>query len=220
MHQTAPLVLSDRFDRRQFLRRTAVGAAGVCFASRFAFSQETGGDGDLIVHQRDPLNAEPPLGILPQSYITPNKNFYVRNHGSIPNVDPAAYRLKIEGLVERPVELSLEELRSKFSQTECEATLTCAGNRRREHNAFQQVSGVQWDAGAIGHAKWTGVKLSEVLKHCGLKDGAAHVWFDGSDMVKASSGTTNFGASIPLEKTMQDGEAASRRTARLGDERR
>lgn len=208
MHQTARLVLSDRFDRRQFLRRSAVGAAGLCFASRFAFSQEAGGDGNLIYHQRDPLNAEPPLGVLPKNYIAPNENFYIRSHGSIPNVDLDTYRLKIEGLVERPVELSLEELQSSFSPTECLATLTCAGNRRREHNGFQAVSGVQWDAGAIGHAKWTGVKLSDVLKHCGVKDGAAHVWFDGSDTVKASSGTTNFGASIPLDKAMQNGTAA------------
>jgi len=191
-----------------FLQRAAVGAAGLCFTSRFTFSQDAGGDGNLIFHQRDPLNAEPPLGIVPKNYITPNESFYIRNHGNIPNLAVEGYRLKVEGLVERPVELSLEELRSRFAKTECEATITCAGNRRREHNAFQQVSGVQWDAGAIGHAKWAGVKLSDVLAHCGLKDGAAHVWFDGSDLVKASGGTTNFGASIPLEKAMQNNDAA------------
>src|SRR5690349_18655395 len=78
---------SARFDRRQLLRGAAVG---LCFTSRlgrFAFGQENGGNGDLIFHQRDPLNAEPPLGLLPREFITPNKNFYIRNHGSMPNVD-------------------------------------------------------------------------------------------------------------------------------------
>ncbi len=199
-----------RLDRRQLLKGAAAGAASLYLGSRFerfAFGQQSSAGGDLIVHQRDPLNAEPPLGVLPHDFITPDKSFYIRTHGDIPAVDAKSYRLKIEGLVEAPGEFSLDELQKRFPKTECVATLTCAGNRRREFNAFQPVSGVPWDAGAIGNANWTGIKLSDLLKHCRLKDGAAHIWFDGKDLVKAGSGMTNFGGSIPLDKAMQNDDA-------------
>ncbi len=66
----------------------------------------------LIVHQEQPLNAEPPGDLLRQSFLTPEQHFYVRTHGSIPAVDPTSYRLLITGLVQRKRELSLDELRS------------------------------------------------------------------------------------------------------------
>lgn len=212
MYQTARQdFVSARIDRRQLLKGTAAGAVGFwlsTYLGQSAFGQADSSGADLIFHQRDPLNAEPPLGALPRDFITPNKNFYIRNHGDIPAIDPKSFQLKVEGLVETPGAFSLDELQKRFPKAECIATMTCAGNRRREHNAFQQVSGVQWDAGAIGNAKWTGIKLSDLLQHCGLKEGAAHIWFDGMDLVKAGAGMTNFGGSIPLEKAMQNDEAS------------
>ena len=71
-----------------------------------------GKDPATIVRQADPFNAGPPLPILRADFVTPVERFFVRSHGDVPQVDPAAYRLRIGGLVERPLELSLDDLRA------------------------------------------------------------------------------------------------------------
>src|SRR6266581_1240676 len=86
----------------------------------------------LIVHQEQPLNAEPPGDLLRQSFLTPQQHFYVRTHGSIPAVDPASYRLLITGMVQRKRELSLDELRSMSPVHTGTAPLECAGSGRRD----------------------------------------------------------------------------------------
>ena len=86
------------------------------------------------------------------SEVTPVKHFYVRNHGPMPKVDAADFKLRIEGLVHEPRELTLAEVPRSIPSATQEATLTCAGNRRQEMSAIKPVAGVQWDAGAIGHA--------------------------------------------------------------------
>src|SRR5258708_24106004 len=86
----------------------------------------------LIVHQEQPLNAEPPGDLLRQSFLTPQQHFFIRTHGSIPAVDPTIYRLLITGMVQRKRALSLDELRSMSPVHTVTATLQCAGNRRDE----------------------------------------------------------------------------------------
>ena len=114
----------------------------------------------LIVHQEQPLNAEPPGDLLRQSFLTPQQHFYVRTHGSIPAVDPTSYRLLITGMVQRKRELSLDELRSMSPVHTVTATLECAGNRRDELMAVKPIPGeVPWRADVIGTAKWRGVPL-------------------------------------------------------------
>ncbi|HEY4573048.1 MAG TPA: molybdopterin-dependent oxidoreductase, partial [Thermoanaerobaculia bacterium] len=76
----------------------------------------------LRVRQEDPLNAEPEPGVLIASFRTPNELFFIRNHGGIPRIDPETYRLTVDGLVERPLSLSLEDLRS-FAPATAGATL-------------------------------------------------------------------------------------------------
>src|SRR5581483_4687622 len=139
--------------RRRFLKvGSAAVAAGFLGRGRASWAAEP----DLIVRSADPLNAEPPLITLVASEITPVKHFYVRNHGPIPKVDVASYKLRIEGLVDKPLELTLSEIQKRFPRAVSEVTLTCAGNRRQEMSAMKPVGGVQWDAGAIGNAKWFG----------------------------------------------------------------
>src|SRR5262245_59108899 len=91
-----------------------------------------------------PLNAETPLELLRRSEITPTELFFVRNHGPVPDVDPAVYRLRIEGDVRTPLALGLDELR-RLPRATVTATLACAGNRRAELNRFAPVpNGVPW----------------------------------------------------------------------------
>jgi len=82
---------------------------------------------DMVIHQLDPFNAEPPRAALAGEVFTGVDLFYSRNHGPIPDLDPAGWRLRVDGLVDTPLDLSLEELRGAFAEHELPATLQCAG---------------------------------------------------------------------------------------------
>lgn len=155
----------------------------------------------VMVRQEQPFNAETPLELLRRDYVTPRERFYVRNHGSLPAVDPATYRLMVDGLVDRPLELPLEQLKSEFPRVEVVATLYCAGNRRRELAEVREMPGkIPWDAGAAGNARWAGAPLREVLRRAGVTEEARHVAFTGLDEDEESGTGTHYGGSIPVEK--------------------
>jgi sulfite oxidase len=193
------------FSRRDVLRTASVAAGGLLLARlpRTSRSAEQPASKDLIVHGQEPLNAEPALPHLAADDITPLAHFYVRCHGPIPKVEEEIFRVRVEGLVGKPLELSLAELKDKLRARTAAATLTCAGNRRKEISEIRQVSGVQWDAGAIGTATWTGALLSAVLEMAQLKPEAKHVWFEGLDPIKEKDGSVApFGGSLPLARAM------------------
>jgi sulfite oxidase len=156
--------------RRQLIVSSAVLASASRFGLRAWGAEEAARK--LKVRSEKPLNAEPELADLVRERLTPTELFYVRNHGPIPEVKAADHRLSISGLVEQTREYTLAELRDKFKPQSAEATLTCAGNRREEMSAIKPVGGVQWSAGAIGHAQWRGCALAEVLKAAGIRSGA------------------------------------------------
>ena len=106
-----------------------------------------------------PENSEMPLESI-RSWVTPNRLFFVRNHFAMPEVNLSTWRLGVEGLVERPREWTYEELGDLPERTVF-ATVECAGNGRSFLQPVQ--AGVQWGAGALGHAEWTGVPLRVVL---------------------------------------------------------
>ena len=196
--------MTASLSRRALLRTASAVAGGLLLApsSRSGWSQQPASK-DLIVHGQDPLNAEPALPHLVAGDITPLAHFYIRCHGPIPKVDDEAHRVRVEGLVNQPLELSLAEVKDKYASRTLAATLTCAGNRREEISAIRLVSGVQWKAGAIGNATWTGALLSAVLQAAGVKPEAKHVWFDGLDPIKEKDGSVApFGGSIPLDRAM------------------
>ncbi|MEM9353914.1 MAG: molybdopterin-dependent oxidoreductase [Planctomycetota bacterium] len=194
-------------DRRDLMRYAAAAGPVLAFG-RAAFGAEDAADGGgMNVHGRVPPNAEPPLGRLVDHWITPTEWFYVRSHAPTPNIDAASFRLTVDGLVDKPLNLSLDELKSEFTAEHRAATMTCAGNRRNEHSLVKQVKGVPWGAGAIGNALWTGAPLREVLERAGVRAGAKHVCFEGLDAVPRPDGVIPFGASIPLEKAMAPASA-------------
>jgi sulfite oxidase len=122
----------------------------------------------LIVHTRQPLNAEPPLPDLRSRFITPQGLFYVRSHGEIPRLDAATHRLEITGQGVQPTSFTLRALRDRFPTVTTTAVLQCAGNRRADLAAVRETSGDPWRAGAIGQARWTGVSLAAVLRAAGV----------------------------------------------------
>ncbi len=155
----------------------------------------------LIVHSREPLNAEPSLARLRERFVTGSEDFYVRTHGDIPKLDATRFRLNIGGLVDAPLELSLEALQTRFETRDVVAVMQCAGNRRADLLAVKKVSGDPWAPGAIGNARWTGVALADVLLAAGMADAAGlHVEFGGADEIRQKGKQFRFGVSIPIEK--------------------
>ncbi len=146
-------------------------------------------------------NGEPAPDALAAHYVTPEPHFFVRSHAPPPEIDPSAFRLSVEGLVARPLALSLGDL-AGFPARETTATLQCAGNRRAEMSAVRPVSGVPWQTRALSTAVWRGCALADVLARAGVRPEAAHVEFIGLDSCKTEKGETPFGGSIPLDKAL------------------
>lgn len=161
-------------------------------------------DQALIVHQQDPFNAGPPLPLLRQNFITPQSLFYVRSHGTIPNIQIDNFTLKVTGNVKKSLNLSMDALRTGFTTHTIMATMECAGNRRTEMlpDADPKTQ-VMWGSEAISNASWTGVRLRDVLMAAGVNAQDAHVAFLGLDEVTKDSETFGFGGSIPIEKALK-----------------
>ena len=156
---------------------------------------------DLIVHEEEPFNAETGLAALAEGAVTATDAFYVRGHGAVPQIDPASWRLRVEGVVDRALDLSLATLREAFVEREVTATLQCAGNRRAGLIAIREIAGeAPWGPGATGTAVWSGVALADVLALAGPLREAAHVGFAGGDWCAEARPAQRFGGSIPLEK--------------------
>jgi sulfite oxidase len=156
---------------------------------------------DMIVHEREPFNAETWPAALAEGPLTATDAFYVRGHGAVPELDPGAWRLQVHGLVERRLELSFSTLREAFREREVTATLQCAGNRRAGLTAIREIPGeAPWGPGATGTATWRGVALADVLALACPLPHAAHVGFDGADRSPEAKPPQSFGGSIPLDK--------------------
>ena len=192
-------------------RREMIMTGGGIVIAKFGLTHPLVGEGtesaakDLIFRTTEPRNGEPSLSKLVQSWITPVKHFYVRSHAPNPTVDINQFALTVEGKVRKSLTLSLEQL-NRLPRRTVTATLTCAGNRRTEFNQEGKVGGVQWEAGAIGNAKWSGFALADVLKMAEVLDGARHVWFEGLDKIQRDEKVIPFGGSIPIEKAMVGGD--------------
>ena len=156
---------------------------------------------DLIVHEEEPFNAETGPAALADGPLTATDAFYVRGHGQVPEIDPAVWRLRVHGLVERELDLSLPTLREAFRERKVVATLQCAGNRRAGLMGIRDIpSEAPWGPGATGTATWTGVALADVLALAAPLEEAAHAGFAGADLCPEAAPAQPFGGSIPLDK--------------------
>jgi sulfite dehydrogenase len=135
----------------------------------------------LIVLTSRPVQLETPFEIFNDGLLTPNDAFFVRWHlaGVPTTVDPSKYALSVRGLVDKPVTVSLDELKANFEPSEIVAVCECAGNSR---GFFQpRVPGGQWANGAMGNARWRGARLKDVLARAGVGASAETVRFSGMD---------------------------------------
>ncbi len=153
---------------------------------------------ELMNDLGDGSNYASRLSRLP-GYLTPTDRFYIRNHGTTPRIDTAAWRLRIDGTgVRRSVEFSHEQLWA-MPQTSVIRAIECAGNGRRFFaEAFgRQAEGTQWRTGAIGVAEWSGVALHELLERVGLTPGVRDVMPEGLDELRIDR-------PMPLAKALAD----------------
>jgi DMSO/TMAO reductase YedYZ molybdopterin-dependent catalytic subunit len=131
----------------------------------------------LIKLSYRPPNYETPLGYF-RTTITPNDAFFVRYHlAAIPDIAVGDWRLKIGGEVEKPLTLTMAELRA-FPPATVTAVCQCAGARRGWSEPH--VAGVEWGRGAVGHAVLKGARLKDVLAKAGLRTEAIEIVLDGA----------------------------------------
>jgi len=141
-----------------------------------------------------------------QTAITPNHAFYVRWHlESIPTaVDLKSWRLQVQGNVAKSMSYNLAELMNKFPQESIVAVNQCSGNSR---SRFQpRVPGGQWGNGAMGNARWTGVRLRDILRASAPKAGSMQVQFQG---LESGAGPEGYGShffqkSVDLDNPVLD----------------
>jgi DMSO/TMAO reductase YedYZ molybdopterin-dependent catalytic subunit len=133
---------------------------------------------------------------------TPVGLHYVLVHYDIPDVDPASFRLRIEGHVERPLELALDDLAARL-QIEADVMMECAGNGRAlfADRAYSQP----WLDGAIGNARWSGTPLAPVLEEAGIRPGAVSVSFVGLDHGLEGGEEQDYERGLTLEQALAPG---------------
>jgi sulfite oxidase len=164
---------------------------------------------------KQPINAEPPGFLLTDSWITPVDIWFVRNHHPVPEIsDIKNYTVDVvfaTDLLKQDTKnlltsLTLEDLKSKFPKTSVISSLQCGGNRRAAMTALERTNGSSWEISAISTAKWTGVKLRDVLYSLGITEDSLygdednenkplikHVHFVSADGLEAS---------IPVRKAL------------------
>lgn len=205
-----------QLDRRHFLAQAAMAmAGGSAMAAGTADLHLPGGPsgrqlttafpqkGEMILQRTRPPLLETPFAVFDKGVFTPNDQFFVRWHWAvIPNaIDPGAYRVAVHGNVNKTLSLSLADL-TRLPQVELAAVNQCSGNSR----GFMQprVAGGEWGNGAMGNARWTGVRLRDVLDQAGVKAGSVQVRFNGLDEPVVEGGP-DFMKSLAVDHA-RDGE--------------
>lgn len=154
----------------------------------------------LHIHEDAALNAEPPVEQL-DSPLTPVGSFFIRNNGVLPApADAESWTLSIDGEVERPASWTLAGLRQRFETVTVTAVLECAGNGRGQFSPA--TDGLPWGLGAVGCARWTGVRLADVLEHSAPRPGAVYTGHHSPDRSAANPEKDAISRGLPIEKAL------------------
>ena len=215
MNQDKEQIISNR---RQFLFSAGAGLIGmVALSSKsWAAVSETmpfgNGERELIAYPQKrklmrittrPPHLETPFEMFNEGVLTPNDAFFVRYHlANMPtSIDPDTYQLNISGHVDKPISLSLKELKA-LKKVEVVAVNQCSGNSRGF--SMPRVFGAQLGNGSMGNARWVGVSVKSVLALAGVKEGATLVSFNGLDAPVLPT-TPDFIKTLAIDHAM-DGE--------------
>ena len=212
-------LISRVLTRRGLLRQAGVAGVAMLASPSWAETMVTlplpGGPGErqittafpqkgaMILQRTRPPLLETPFEVYDNGVFTPNDRFFVRWHWAIipTNIDVGSFRLNVRGHVNRTLSLTLKDVQA-LPQVEIAAVNQCSGNSR---GFFQpRVAGGEWGNGAMGNARWTGVRLKDVLDRAGVKDGAVQVRFNGLDNPVVPDGP-DFMKSLAIDHA-RDGE--------------
>ena len=204
-------------DRRGFLRGAGLASMGALIGTAIPFHRNMpagfipealaanpmkieGKDGLTILNDR-PVNAETPAHLLNDD-VTPTPRHFIRNNGNMPeSMDAASWNLRIDGLVDNAMSLSIGDLKQKFEVVTERLVIECGGNGRA---AFDPPArGNQWTLGAVACSEWTGVRLADVLKAAGVKKNAIYTAHEGADThLSGKEGKFPLSRGVPVDKAM------------------
>ncbi|MEJ2122880.1 MAG: sulfite oxidase [Alphaproteobacteria bacterium] len=205
-------------DRRGFLKGAGLATMGAMVGTTIPFHRNIpenfipvalaaqdkieGKDGLTVLNDR-PVNAETPPHLLDDP-ITPTSRHFIRNNGIPPeNTDAKGWKLTIDGLVDKPMTLTIDELRKKFDLVTEALCIECGGNGRAFHNP--PAKGNQWTYGAVACSEWTGVRLADVLKAAGTKDNVVYTAHEGADAhLSGKEGKLPISRGVPIDKAMNE----------------
>ena len=183
-----------------FHRNMPAGLIPAAYAESLADFKIQGKEGLTVLNDR-PVNAETPPHLLNDD-VTPTERHFIRNNGLPPeDMDAANWSLTIDGEVERPMTLSIDDLKRDFEVVSYTLQLECGGNGRSAFNP--PARGNQWTLGAIANARWTGVRLVDVLKAAGVKPSAIYTGHYGADThLSGDPDKLPISRGVPIEKAM------------------
>jgi sulfane dehydrogenase subunit SoxC len=133
--------------------------------------------------------------------VTPTGLHYLLVHYDVPDVDPAAWRLRLDGCVRTPLELSLDALMARPAVTRA-VTMECAGNGRAR--LVPRPVSQPWLHEAVGTGEWTGTPLAPLLHEAGIEDRADEVVFTGLDRGVEGGAVQSYARSLPLSEALAD----------------
>jgi DMSO/TMAO reductase YedYZ molybdopterin-dependent catalytic subunit len=183
-----------------FHRNMPGGIVPAAFAEGLDDVMIEGKDGLTVLNDR-PVNAETPPHLLDDD-ITPIKHHFIRNNGIPPTeVDADTWTLTIDGLVDKPMTLTIADLKKNFEVVEQQLVVECGGNGRAFFDP--KAKGNQWTYGAVACSNWKGVRLSDVLKAAGVQDGAVYTAHYGADKhLSGKEGKLAISRGLPMAKAM------------------
>ena len=205
-------------DRRGFLKNAGLAIMGALVGSTIPFHRNIpahfipsvlaaedaihGKDGLTVINDR-PVNAETPPHLLDDA-ITPTGRHFIRNNGIPPkHTDATGWTLTIDGLLDRPMTLGIDDLKRKFEVVTRALTLECGGNGRAFFNP--PAKGDPWTYGAVACSAWTGVRLADVLKAAGVKNSAVYTAHEGADThLSGEAGRLPISRGVPIGKAMDE----------------
>ncbi len=161
-------------------------------------------DARMVLLNDKPWNLEAQAHLLDDK-VTPNEYMYIRNNGLVPeNIDTDKWAITFDGeSVSQPKTYSLAELKARFKHHTYQLVLECGGNGRGEFNP--PAKGNQWTVGAVSCAKWTGVRLKDVLADVGIKNNAVYIGYHGADAhLSRDPRKEAISRGVPMAKAMQD----------------
>jgi len=187
-----------------FERNLPRGVVPVALAQDTGQELMSGKKGLTLLNDR-PLNAETPAHLLDDD-VTPYERMFIRANGLVPQTaldgNAEGWTLTIDGEVDKPLVLSIDDLKSQFENVTSRLVVECGGNGR----AFFQpgASGNQWTTGAVGCPEWTGVRLADVLKAAGVKSTAVYTGHYGNDVhLSGDTEKVVISRGVPIEKAME-----------------